>query len=222
MTPNLRSEIKQTKPFGWKRTQGINRLEDIYRVFDKLMTTDGPINYEGHHTTLTDAWIGTAKANRPKLWGLGGGPRIIDLATSYGDGFCTMCPFVWSSPEKFAEERDTMRAQLARKGRDPEQFRFAVWFPVLLADDEDDLMAAISNPLLKWLSALFGRIDNTLWNDEGLPAPLEVPSTMHYQNRKISMGTVKGREYSRYVVDAQEVQRLLRAALNGSVCAKRG
>ena len=51
---------------------------------------------------------------------------------------------------------------------------------------------------------------------------LAVPSTMHYQNRKISMGTVKGHEYSRYVVDEQEVQRLLQAALNGSARAKRG
>jgi hypothetical protein len=30
------------------------------------------------------------------------------------------------------------------------------------------------------------------------------------------MGTVKGREYRRYVVDEQGVRRLLRAALNGS------
>jgi hypothetical protein len=30
------------------------------------------------------------------------------------------------------------------------------------------------------------------------------------------MGGVKGREYHRYVVDEQEVQRLLRAALNGT------
>jgi copper homeostasis protein CutC len=45
---------------------------------------------------------------------------------------------------------------------------------------------------------------------------LELPSTMHYRNRKISMGTVKGGEYRRYVVDEQEVQRLLKAALNGA------
>jgi copper homeostasis protein len=45
---------------------------------------------------------------------------------------------------------------------------------------------------------------------------LELPSTMRFQNRKISMGTVKGREYRRYVVDEQGVRRLLRAALNGS------
>jgi copper homeostasis protein len=51
---------------------------------------------------------------------------------------------------------------------------------------------------------------------------LAVPSTMRYQNRRISMGTVKGHEYNRYVVDEQEVQRLLQAALNGSARAKRG
>ena len=45
---------------------------------------------------------------------------------------------------------------------------------------------------------------------------LSVPSTMQFQKRKISMGGLKGREYRRYVVDQQKVERLLRAALNGA------
>jgi copper homeostasis protein len=42
-----------------------------------------------------------------------------------------------------------------------------------------------------------------------------VPSPMRYQNDKISMGASKGREYQRFVVHQQKVQRLLQAASNG-------
>lgn len=45
---------------------------------------------------------------------------------------------------------------------------------------------------------------------------LSVPSTMQFQKRRISMGGLRGREYRRYVVDQQEVERLLRAAVNGA------
>jgi copper homeostasis protein len=43
-----------------------------------------------------------------------------------------------------------------------------------------------------------------------------VPSRMRYRNEKISMGAEKGREYERFVVDQQKVQRLLLAASNGT------
>jgi copper homeostasis protein len=44
-----------------------------------------------------------------------------------------------------------------------------------------------------------------------------IPSPMRYRNDKISMGAEKGREYQRFVVHQQKVQRLLQAASNGEV-----
>lgn len=87
---------------------------------------------------------------------------VLEHTAAYADGLAVTCPPAWPNAERFAAEREKLLARVEQLGRDPDQFRFAIWFPVLLADDEDDLLAAISNPLLKWLSALFGRIDNTL------------------------------------------------------------
>jgi copper homeostasis protein len=42
-----------------------------------------------------------------------------------------------------------------------------------------------------------------------------MPSPMRYRNDRISMGAEKGREYQRFVVHQQKVQRLLQAASNG-------
>lgn len=41
-----------------------------------------------------------------------------------------------------------------------------------------------------------------------------VPSSMRFQNRQISMGTLEGREYERFVVRRDKVQKLLHAALH--------
>jgi phthiodiolone/phenolphthiodiolone dimycocerosates ketoreductase len=171
-------ELKQCKPFGYKRSHGIKRLEDLYRIFNLLLESDGPVSFEGNHTTLKDAWIGTAKRHRPQLWGLGGGPQIIDLSTSYGDGFCTMCPFVWYSPERFAEQRDEMRAQLEAKGRDPEAFRFGIWATTLLHEDQDVIDRALDNKLTRWLTAIAGRLNMNDWDVEGIEPPM--PRDWHY------------------------------------------
>jgi len=178
-------EIKQCKPFGYKRSHGIKRLEDLYKIFDLLMENDGPVSYEGHHTTLTDAWIGTAKANRPQLWGLGGGPQIIDLSTSYGDGFCTMCPFVWYSPERFVEQRDEMREQLEQKGRDPDAFRFGIWATTLMHEDPEMVERGLDNKLNRWLTAIAGRVNMNDWDAEGIEPPM--PRDWHYAMKMLPM-----------------------------------
>jgi phthiodiolone/phenolphthiodiolone dimycocerosates ketoreductase len=178
-------EIKQCKPFGWKRSHGIPRLEDFYRIYAELMANDKPINFEGHHTTLRDAWIGTAKHNRPQLWGLGGGPQIIDLATSYADGFCTMCPFVWTTPERVAEQIAELKIQLERKGRDPEAFRFGVWACMLLHDDPAAVDRGLDNKLTRWLTAIAGRMAMADWRAEGIEPPF--PDDWHYAMKMLPL-----------------------------------
>jgi phthiodiolone/phenolphthiodiolone dimycocerosates ketoreductase len=178
-------EIKQAKPFGWKRSHGIKRLEDLYKIYALLMESDGPISFEGNHTSIVDGWIGTAKRNRPQLWGLGGGPQIIDLATSYADGFCTMCPFVWTSPERFAEERAAMREQLERKGRDPDAFRFGVWATMLLHEDPNVVDRALDNKLTRWLTAIAGRMVMSDWRADGIEPPF--PDDWHYAMKMLPL-----------------------------------
>jgi phthiodiolone/phenolphthiodiolone dimycocerosates ketoreductase len=171
-------ELKQTRPFGYKRSQGIRRLEDLYNIFDVLWTTDGPVSYEGHFTTLDTAWLGRAKNYRPQIWGLGGGPQIIDLATSHADGFATMAPMVWNSPEEVAENITAMKRILVEKGRDPEAFGFGIWSPLLIHEDADVIDRALDNDLLRWVTAIIGRINQRDWADVGLDSPM--PPDWHY------------------------------------------
>ena len=171
-------EIKQCKPFGWKRSEGLTRLEDFYRVFHAFWNSDKPIDFDGHHTKFDQAWLGVAKHCKPRIWGLGGGPKIIDLATTYADGFASSIPVVWTSPEHTTEQIKIMKQQLESKGRDPEKFDFAVWGAVLCHEDEDLIQRAMLNPLIAWTTLIMGRIVQSDWLKEGIEPPM--PADWHY------------------------------------------
>jgi phthiodiolone/phenolphthiodiolone dimycocerosates ketoreductase len=171
-------ELKQTRPFGYKRSQGIKRLEDQYRILDALWEAPGTISYEGHYTSFDDAWIGGAKPHKPQIWGLGGGPQIIDLATSYAAGFCTMAPMVWNSPDEVAENIAAMKRTLEQKGRDPDAFGFGIWSPLLIHEDASVIDRALENDLMRWIAAIIGRINQGEWAKVGLDSPM--PADWHY------------------------------------------
>jgi phthiodiolone/phenolphthiodiolone dimycocerosates ketoreductase len=113
-------EIQNTKPFGWKRSDGFKRYEDLLRLFNLFWQSDEPVSFDGNVWKLDRASIGYARPFRPQVWGLGGGPKIIDLATSYADGLGTLCRQVAYSPERCHEMVTTIKDQLESKGRNPE------------------------------------------------------------------------------------------------------
>lgn len=178
-------EIKQCQPFGWKRAEGLNRLEDFYKIFRAFLSSDRPIDFQGHHAKFDQAWIGGAMNHKPRIWGLGGGPRIIDLATTYADGFSSAVPAVWLNPEDIAQQIKQIKQQLESKGRDPEQFDFAIWCPSMLHEDEDLIRRAWDNPAIAWSTLIFGHIIQSDWLKEGLE-PL-MPPDWHYALKMLPM-----------------------------------
>jgi len=97
-------------------------MEDLFQIFHAYWDSDGPVDFEGSHTTLKRAYLGGAKPYRPMLWGLGGGPKLLDLATTYCDGFSAAAPCVWASPDEAGAHITELKGELERKGRDPEAF----------------------------------------------------------------------------------------------------
>ena len=180
-------EAKQLKPFGHPGAQGMSRMEDLFRIFRAIWESDGPIDFAGRRWKFAKASIGSAKPHRPKLYGLGGGPQLIDHATSYADGLAFACPSVFPSAERFATARRDILEQVERKDRDPKQFGFAVWFPVMLARDQRELERALENPIVRWLGAIFGRIEHPLWREEGLASPL--PEDWRYYDHLLPQQT---------------------------------
>ena len=173
-------ELKQCKPFGWKRSQGLSSLEDHFRYIEQFWATDDPVDLAGNRWNFDQAWIGGAKGRRPRVWGLGGGPKMLDLTTSYADGFATIAPSVWTGPDHAGEEIAKLKRVIDAKGRDPEAFDFGIWPLLVLCDEGQDQLieAALANPLIRWLAAVFGRINQADWDKEGIEPPM--PRDWHY------------------------------------------
>jgi len=161
-------EVKQCGPFGYKRSQGLSRMADIYAIVSKLLNTDGLVSHEGNHWTYDRAWIGTHFPKKPEFWALGGGPLLMDLATTYADGFISMVPSAVSEPARWAEQVEGIRRDLERKDRDPGLFTFGFWPFVLVYDTEDQRDRLMASPIVKWMTAVFGRLHHGDWLSEGV------------------------------------------------------
>ena len=176
-------EVKQTLPFGWTRSEGLKRQEDHFRFYDAFWKGDGHVDLHGHYWNFDQAWIGGARPNRPTMYALGGGPKLIDIATSYADGFATVAPNVFATPEQFATTVKVMRDGVEAKGRDPTAFGFCLWIFTLIHEDPDVISRALDNPLVRWLAAIYGRMNMADWAAYGeQPA---FPMDWHYSMKLI-------------------------------------
>jgi phthiodiolone/phenolphthiodiolone dimycocerosates ketoreductase len=176
-------ELKQCRPYGYKRAEGLARLEDHLRLLPQLFEATGPIDFEGNHWNYKRASIGCIHPNRPKVWAMGGGPRLIDMATRYADGISASSPCAISSPEALAQIVAEVKQKVEEAGRDPDAFDFSLWIPTFLHDDPAIIDEALNNKLVKMWAAVFGRFHHDSWADEGI-API-MPSGFHYALKAI-------------------------------------
>jgi phthiodiolone/phenolphthiodiolone dimycocerosates ketoreductase len=172
-------ELRQTKPFGYKRAEGLKRLEDVLRLVRRLYDEPEPFSHEGHFWHFKNATIGTQRpAKRPEFWALGGGPVLLDIAARYADGFEAATPQSIRTPEEFSATVEMMREKVAAYGRDPDDFGFGIWNICVCHDDEDGIEQVLANPLVKYFAGQFGRLDSSQWLEEG-ETPV-MPEGWHY------------------------------------------
>jgi phthiodiolone/phenolphthiodiolone dimycocerosates ketoreductase len=176
-------ELKQCKPFGYKRSQGLSRMEDIYQIVRKMLAGQGLVSHEGNHWSYQDAWIGNHYPKIPELWALGGGPKLIDIATSYADGFMSMTPSAFSTPEAWGAQVETVHEQLEAKNRDPAEFTCGFWPFVLCYETDEQRQRLFDSPIVKWMAAVFGRLHHGDWEQEG--EQLIFPPDWHYALRML-------------------------------------
>src|SRR5581483_1857040 len=102
-------------------------------------------------------------ASNLRLWALGGGPKLLDIATSYADGVTSLTPGVWATPDHTHDVITGVKQQLEGKGRDPEAYDFALWGACLIHEDEELIEQACQNPTVRWLAAMVGRFTQNDW-----------------------------------------------------------
>lgn len=192
-------ELRQTKPFGYKRAEGLKRLEDVFKLIRKLYDEPGPWSEETNFWSYKNATLGTERpARRPEFWALGGGPVLLDIAAKYADGFEVATPQSKRTPEEFAEVVQMMRKKVEGFGRDPDAFGFGIWNICVCHDDPDAIEQVLANPLIKYFAAQFGRLDTSQWAEEG-ETPV-MPDGWHYAMK-----------WAPFEQTAEEVDRIVQA-----------
>jgi phthiodiolone/phenolphthiodiolone dimycocerosates ketoreductase len=171
-------EVKQCAPFGYRRSEGLARLEDVFRLARLLLEADEPFDFDGTFWQYRQAWIGGAVPHRPRLLALGAGPKLIDLALRYGDGIVAACPHGFTSPEAWGAEVERCKAELDRLGRDPDAFTFGFVCVGAFHDDQAVLEGVLDNELVRYMAALFGRLQMADWAAAGFDPPM--PFGWHY------------------------------------------
>ena len=172
-------ELRQSKPFGYKRSEGLKRLEDNLVLVNKLYDAKEPVSHEGNFWNYQNAFLGHHRpAVRPEFWALGGGPILLDIAAKHADGFEAAVPQAIVGADAYAKTVTMMREKVESHGRDPDKFGFGVWLIGVLHDDPDMIQVVLDNPIVKYFAGQFGRLDQKNWIEEGI-VPV-MPEDWHY------------------------------------------
>jgi len=176
-------EVKQTRPYGYDRSNGLDRLEDTLALWNRLLDCDGPFDFQGKTITFKDAYIGTTRPHRPKIWVLGAGRRLLSMGARHADGWFTAEPFAGHTPEEFADEVRSIRQLVEQAGRDPDKFDFGIGMSFVCHEDPSVIETVLQNPLIRHLAGVWGRFDQRKWAREGVTALF--PPDWHYALRYV-------------------------------------
>lgn len=90
----------------------------------------------------------------------------------------SMVPSAYDTPEKWGAQVDAVRQDLERKDRDPDDFMYGFWPFVLAYETDDQRVRLLASPIVKWMTAVFGRLRHGDWAKEGIE--LIFPEDWHY------------------------------------------
>jgi phthiodiolone/phenolphthiodiolone dimycocerosates ketoreductase len=144
-------ERMNVEPYGLEWRKPVGRLEEALEVMRLLWSTDKPVSYDGKFFQLHDAVLGLEpyEGRPPAVWLAAHGPRMLDLAGRFADGWLPTN----ISPEAYAEKLATIRASAERAGRDPDAIVPSMLAYVLTAPDEEALERLAAAPISRLLFA---------------------------------------------------------------------
>ena len=140
-------ETENSVPYGFDFSTPVARFEESLKVIRLLWESDGPIDFSGRFYKLHRARLDTEPfaGRNPGIWIGGSGPRMLDIAGRYADGWW---PQAMYSPEDYAQKLSTVRGAAERAGRDPAAIVPALILACLIGD-EAELAKVLEAPLVK-------------------------------------------------------------------------
>lgn len=113
-------ELLNITPYGLDYAGRTRRLEEALQVIRLCLDAGapGPLHFTGRYFRLDGARVDlrAPKGRTPRVWVAAHGPRSLDLAGRYGDGWY---PTMVASPEQYATQLRSVRDAATSAGRNP-------------------------------------------------------------------------------------------------------
>jgi phthiodiolone/phenolphthiodiolone dimycocerosates ketoreductase len=129
-------ETENIVPYGFDFAKSVSRFEEALQVIRLLWERTGPVNFDGQFYKLHHARLDTEpyEGKPPPLWVGAGGPRMLDIAGRYADGWWSLS---LSSPEDYAAKLKIVRDGAERAGRDPMAITTASFWSCVMGDEAE-------------------------------------------------------------------------------------
>ena len=100
-------EVENTVPYGFDFSKPVGRFEEALQVIRLLWESEGPVDFDGNFFRLHQARLDTEPyhGHFPRIWIGANGPRMLELAGRYADGWWPAD--IWSPEDYAAEARDS-------------------------------------------------------------------------------------------------------------------
>ncbi|MBV5243005.1 LLM class flavin-dependent oxidoreductase [Mycolicibacterium sp. PAM1] len=141
-------ERENILPYGFDFRSPVGRFEEALHVIRLLWDTEGPVDFDGRFYRLRHARLDTEpyEGRRPPIWVGASGPRSLDIAGRYADGWW---PAGAWTPDDYAEKLTRVRSSAERAGRDPQQITPCFIQVCLMGRDDAALAEILQAPLVK-------------------------------------------------------------------------
>jgi len=155
-------ERENTEPYGISLSRSVSRTEEALRVIRLLWSSRDPVSFDGEFFHLRDAALalGPYLKRPPPIWLAAMGPRMLDIAGRYADGWL---PHTLST-KRYEDALARVRTAATAAGRDPASITPGLVVTGLFDASHDACHAALDSPAMK-LAALV--IEATAWREAG-------------------------------------------------------
>lgn len=161
-------EAENLLPYGLSFRRPVSRLAEALEVIRMCFEADGPLDFEGEFFQLDRAIfdLRPPESGAPEIWLAAHGPRMLELAGRYGDGWFPAVPM---DVDDYARSLRAIKEAASRAGRDPDAVTPSMQVFYLVARDGADLQRQLRHPAVRYLALLS---PDSAWKARGLNHPL--------------------------------------------------
>lgn len=161
-------ERENIEPYGLSFKGSVSRLEEALQIIRLCFESQGVFEFRGEFWNMPDAVMDLQPKPgcTPQIWVAAHGPRMLELAGKYGDGWYPAYPF---SPDEYAAKLGVIRGAARSAGRDPNGIVPASQAYIVAARTEGEARAMLDHRGLKFMALM---APATLWAAHGEVHPL--------------------------------------------------